>query len=172
MTSSLSDASIACVPGARAVPDDDALFLAFVGRNQPIYLRTLEKMRAKDPHLRKLAPTLCWPAFFVTVPWLLYRKLYGWAAVMIGLPVVMGVVAPSLSGLASPLGIFLVIWGRPFYVRHAFNRIRKLRERAKDEDELKRLVEKAGGVSVFGAVIGVFITVGLVALSAQAQLRM
>lgn len=143
----------------------DALFVSFVGPNSPIYQDTLQKMRAKDPELRKLPPTWCWPAFLITVPWLLYRKLYVLAAVVALGPIALEIIFPKLSGMnMSAIFVIFGVLGKPFYVQFAFKRIEKLRKRARNQEDLQALVEKAGGVSVLGAVLGSVFMICIIAL--------
>ncbi|MBB4040227.1 hypothetical protein GGR34_001878 [Microvirga flocculans] len=139
----------------------DALFAAFVGPNHEVYGRTLEKMRAKDPALRKLALTWCWPAFLITIPWLLYRKLYGWAVGLIGAVIAVELVLPTNSG-SGTLSVYAMLgmMAKSVYVQYAVKRIDKLRSRATSEEELEALVKKAGGVSIPGAVIGAVLFIG------------
>ncbi|QRM28401.1 DUF2628 domain-containing protein [Microvirga sp. VF16] len=139
----------------------DAFFAAFVGPNHEAYGRALEKMRAKDPTLRKLPLTWCWPAFLITIPWLLYRKLYGWAAGLIGGGIILSLVFPTSSN-SGMLGLYTMLgmMGKALYVQHALKRIEKLRIRATSEEELEILVKKAGGVSIPGAVIGTLLFIG------------
>ncbi|NBJ11365.1 DUF2628 domain-containing protein [Microvirga arsenatis] len=146
---------------ADSASGSDRLLAAFVGPNHEVYRRALEKMRAKDPALRKLPLTWCWPAFLITLPWLLYRKLYGWAAGLIGAVLALSIIFPSLSSTGT-LGAYagLAMMAKPLYVQYALKRIGKLRSRAASEEELEALVQKAGGVSVPGAVIGTLLFIG------------
>jgi hypothetical protein len=148
-------------PNVGATSEIDTLFAAFAGPNHEVYSHTLEKMRAKDPALRKLPLTWCWPAFLITIPWLLYRKLYGWAAGLIGTVVILSLVFPTNSNSGTVgLSVMLGMMGKALYVQRAFKRIEKLRARAANEEELEALVKKAGGVSIPGAVIGTILFVG------------
>jgi hypothetical protein len=143
----------------------DALFASFVGPNSQKYLNTLEKMRTKDPEARKLAMTWCWPAFLITVPWLLYRKLYISAAIVALGPIALEIAFPKLSG-TNMVGVFVAfaILGKSLYVQFALKKIEKLRKRAKNQEELQVLFEKAGGVSVLGAVLGSAFVICIIAL--------
>ncbi|HZH50473.1 MAG TPA: DUF2628 domain-containing protein [Microvirga sp.] len=143
----------------------DALFVSFVRPNSPAYLDTLEKMRAKDPALRRSPLTWCWPAFLVTVPWLLYRKLYLPAAIVALGPLALAIIFPKLAGI-NMSGVFVVfgMLGKPLYVQSALKRIEKLRKRTMSQEELRSLAERAGGVSVVGAVLGSVFLIGMFAL--------
>lgn len=148
-------------PGADAASGADAVFKAFVGPNHELYERTLAKMRAKDPALRKPPLTWCWPAFLVTIPWLLYRKLYGLAAGLIGGVIAISLILPDSSntGMAACYTMIGML-AKSTYVQHALKKIQKLRSRAASEEELETLVKMAGGVSIPGAVIGTILFIG------------
>ncbi|MGF9756937.1 DUF2628 domain-containing protein [Microvirga sp. 0TCS3.31] len=139
----------------------DTIFAAFVGPNHELYERTLAKMRAKDPALRKLPLTWCWPAFLITIPWLMYRKLYGLAAGLIGGVIAISLILPEISNTGTA-GCYVAfgMLAKTTYVQHALKRIQKLRSRATSEEELEELVKKAGGVSIPGAVIGTILFIG------------
>lgn len=148
-------------PEADAASETDAVFTAFVGPNHELYGRTLAKMRAKDPALRKLPLTWCWSAFLITIPWLMYRKLYGLAAGLIGGVIAISLILPEISSTGTA-GSYAVIsmFAKTTYVQHALKRIQKLRSRATSEEELETLVKRAGGVSIPGAVIGTILFIG------------
>jgi hypothetical protein len=151
------------LPSASQISDvDETYFRTFVGPNSDVYLRTLEKMRAKDPALRKHLLTWCWPAFFVTVPWLLYRKLYGYGVGLLVIPVLIQLVFPSI-GFAG-VSVVVAMLAKPLYVRHVLGRIAKLRSRASSDEEARALAKKAGGVSIAGAIIGAVLMIGLIAI--------
>jgi hypothetical protein len=139
----------------------DAAFRAFVGPNHELYERTLVKMRAKDPALRKIPLTWCWPAFLITIPWLMYRKLYGLAAGLIGGVIAISLLFPEISNTGTAGGFAAIgMLAKTTYVQHAQKRIQKLRSRATSEEELEALVKRAGGVSIPGAVIGTILFIG------------
>src|SRR4051794_19109587 len=54
------------------------MVIAYIGCNRHKYEPTIEAMEQKDADFRKWAIGWSWPAFFVPVIWLAYRKM--WAA--------------------------------------------------------------------------------------------
>jgi hypothetical protein len=99
----------------------------------------------------------CWPGFFFPVAWFMYRKMYGWAALACVLPIFAGVMnfgpfKPVVIGLPTVAGLL----GRRVYVAGARRTIVRIRAPLSDraEDELREALERAGGVSVPGAIVG------------------
>lgn len=105
----------------------------------------------------------CWAGFFLPIPWFLYRKMYGCAALVVLLPTAIAMVThwtPLLR--ATGFGIMtLGLQGRTLYRAHARRTIAVIRSIATDEAEAQTLIARAGGVSVPGAVIGAVITVAI-----------
>src|SRR5262249_20343608 len=74
---------------ATAVPVDRSAFATFAGPNADRFLPTFDKMQERDPGLKRIVRGWSWPAFFVPLPWLLYRKQWAMAAAMIAIPIVL-----------------------------------------------------------------------------------
>lgn len=134
---------------AGAQPRDD--LASFVGPNVE---RFYPLFGLRDGRRRLL---VCWPGFFFPPAWLMYRKMYGWAALACALPVLAGVLdfgvfqrvligAPSFIGLA----------GRRIYVAEARKTIARVRAagQGRPEEEIRQTLARAGGVSTAGAVVG------------------
>ena len=98
------------------------------------------------------ALALCWPGLLFPQAWFLYRKMYGWAALVSAGPLVV-VYLPHLSFLAwiaaLPGGL-----GLKFYFDRAQRTIRDIRADAPDEPAARALIAKAGGVSWVGGAVG------------------
>ena len=140
-------------PGYDVAKLDRELFRLFIGRNVEKFEPVLDQMEEKRPDLRRMVVTWSWPAALVGFPWLLYRKQWGIAAVVLILPIVMGMILPNSSGnLGFAVGMAML--ARAFVVAHAGQKIRKLERLHADRAELEAAVVKAGGVSVVGAWIG------------------
>ena len=146
----------ALIAPARARIESDADLAAFVGVNVEKFVPSYRPGGGR----RWFRP--CWPGFFFPVAWFLYRKMYGWAAFACALPIFASTMnfgsfttvltaAPSLVGLA----------GRPLYVVGARSVIARLRGGAGDrpDEDLRRLLAEAGGVSTAGAIVGGLIVV-------------
>jgi hypothetical protein len=112
------------------------------------------------PGLRGRFAGICWTGLFLPTPWFLYRKMYGWAATVVLVPWIAGLILPvariPLLGVAAVLGGC----GRPLYRHHARRLIAAIRRESATEAELRSRIGRAGGVSVAGAWIGAVI-VGL-----------
>lgn len=86
-----------------------------------------------------------WPAFLAPLPWLIYRKLYWWAAGFL----VMQIILPPVAWLA--LGISMGIMGNYLYYRHATQRIRNIS--SVGEERRDEIIE-SGGVNSLLVTIG------------------
>lgn len=137
----------------------------FAGPKAELYQATYDKMRAKSPEFRKLAIGWCWPAFFFTLPWLLYRKQWVYAAVILFLPAVLTFLfaVPNESGLAFTT--MVAIMGKSFYVHDARRTIRRILDEEGHTEQARQRIARAGGTSTAGAVVGTAIFV--IALAAQ-----
>ena len=100
---------------------------------------------------------VCWPGFFFPPAWLMYRKMYGWAALACALPVLatvldFGVFHRVLIGAPSIIGLA----GRRIYVAEASKTIARIRAagQSRPEVEVRQTLARAGGVSTAGAVVG------------------
>lgn len=165
------------------VPDDDSELydLAIGDKRRDYYLpRFAAFERAGKPSLG-----WHWPAFFFTFWWLLYRKMWGRAALYFFLPIVvwfaLGLVAavsPKLGLLAMGLwwvGIFVLpaLFANGTYYRHCQKLVANVRATSRNPQARFALLAKKGGTSnvalilvlVFGLVPGIGI-VAAVALPA------
>lgn len=118
-------------------------------------------MQAKDASARKKAFDFCWPAFLFTVPWLLYRKLWGVAAVLILVPMLgtylLGSPVPSIAASLT-IQLLFVLFGKSMYIQDAIKRIDRITREESDPVRARERIRRTGGVSVAGAVLGAVIT--------------
>jgi hypothetical protein len=141
---------------------DRELFRLFIGRNVAGFEPVLDRMEAKRPDLKQMVITWSWPGALVSFPWLLYRKQWAIAALVLLLPVLMGMLLPGNAGGA--IWVIVGMMGRGLVVGDAGRRIRKLERLHSDRAELEAAVAKAGGVSVVAASVGgVLYALGLAA---------
>ncbi len=76
----------------------DEMYRAVIGpNNQEEYLRHFSRFDEKG----RVGASWHWPAFFVTFAWLIYRKMWGFAAIYL---LVLYVMAPQLMELAYTVG--------------------------------------------------------------------
>ncbi|WP_350560025.1 DUF2628 domain-containing protein [Psychrobacter sp. CAL346-MNA-CIBAN-0220] len=150
----------------------------FIGhRTQNYYLKRFEQFDKQG----YLSPKWHWAAFFITFPWLLYRKRYmdalvysvaGWS--FIQLNIVMTLVffefaamsyIPDAYQMATRVGIAAVIWffwafmvarwTDAYYYRMARREIADaIDDNPRDEAAQKDHLKREGGVSLFGLGLG------------------
>ena len=106
-----------------------------------------------------------WPAFFVTLYWLMYRKMWAKAGLYFLAGVVTNV-AITLSSAANPmlgaaltllalLGFFLVppMLANGWYYQHCKGLIRKARSHSDQADEQLEELQEKGGTSWIGVIV-------------------
>ena len=138
-----------------------------IGPNTAYYLPRFEELEAGGP-----AMSWHWPAFFVTTPWFLYRKMWLVGILNVVYPFLVlifgGIAAVLLAGLiqTTPLlfsVILLVLLAAPWfllpmyanalYFRHVRNLIDKMpRVYAQDPEKKRSRLERDGGTGVGGMI--------------------
>ncbi|WP_158814958.1 DUF2628 domain-containing protein [Methylocapsa sp. S129] len=110
---------------------------------------------------------VCWPGFLFPAAWFLYRKMYGYAAITILLPVLASLVhVPGEITRWIGFGFaFLGAFGNRLYLARARKMIAEIRAAATDEANARETIARAGGVSVAGAVIGALLIAAFVAFA-------
>jgi hypothetical protein len=93
-----------------------------------------------------------WPAFLVTFPWLIYRRMYPWAAALL----IIMVIAPPL--LQLPIGIVMGLMGNYLYYRYAMQRLQKI---SANGSERRDAIIAAGGTHSIPVTIGVTFLAGI-----------
>lgn len=103
--------------------DDEADLRRFAGPVADRYLaaenrRLLDRMRAQNFALWPPVRSFCWPALFVPVQWLLYRKLHLEAGLAMLGTTIIAVALPSAYQLwlALPLGLLVALIGHPLFL--------------------------------------------------------
>jgi Protein of unknown function (DUF2628) len=146
-------------PASPAIPVDRELFAAYVGANADRFLPTFDKMQDRDPALKRIVRSWCWPAFLLPFPWLLYRKQWAMAAAVIVIPMVLAYLFPrnGVTSLATVITVATI--GKSMYVLDAAHKIRKLSGQEADPLRLRERIIQAGGVSIAGAILGAMIFV-------------
>jgi hypothetical protein len=121
--------------------DPRADLTLYIGRNVE---RMLQLHDARRP--------FCWPGFLFPQAWFLYRKMYLWAALASAGPFLIAYF-PPLARLSWGFS-FLGAMGLRLYFASARATVERIRA-ANTPEEASALIERAGGVSLIGAVIGV-----------------
>ena len=150
----------------------------FIGhRSQHYYLKRFEQFDEQG----YLSPKWHWAAFFVTFPWLLYRKRYmdaivysvaGWSFIQLNVALVLVAFEfvamsyiPDAYQMATRIGIAAIIWlfwssmvarwTDAYYYRMARREIADVVEDyQRDENAQKAHLQREGGVSLFGLGLG------------------
>ena len=163
---------------AARLPSPATLAL-FAGRNPSLYRRHYERLlrrhlggeqaRTEDMEARlPFLPSWSWAAFFFTVPWLFYRKMYLGGIILVALPVFLDHILPGSLFLGSGLLIAITagLCGKSWYVEHSVRRIAKARRVYRDRQMREAFIVRARGVSlpagIFGALIQVVTVVVVV----------
>lgn len=150
----------------------------FIGhRTQQYYLKRFEEFDKQG----FLSPKWHWAAFFITFPWLLYRKRYmdaivysvaGWSFIQLNITIVlvfvefaaMPFIADSYQmairvAIAAAIWLFwssmVARWTDAYYYRMARREIADVIENnTRDEAAQKAILQREGGVSLFGLGLG------------------
>lgn len=150
----------------------------FIGhRTQSYYLKRFEQFDKQG----YLSPKWHWAAFFITFPWLLYRKRYmdalvysvaGWSFIQLNITIVLvffefavmsyipdAYQMPVRIGIAAIIWIFwaymVARWTDAYYYRMARREIADaLDDYPRDEAAQKAHLKREGGVSLFGLGLG------------------
>src|SRR4051812_21778615 len=157
----VSSAAAAATPEARKLADYEAV----IGPNRDYYLPRFEAFDAGG----SLA-SWHWPAFFVTTPWYLYRKMWLWGMLNLAYPwvaalvlgIALGISQPgiatsvvvSLVVLAVP-SVLLAVYANALYWKHSNKLIRGLPNSIAAQPDKRQLrLERNGGTGV-GPMIAV-----------------
>lgn len=150
----------------------------FIGhRTQNYYLKRFEQFDKQG----YLSPKWHWAAFFITFPWLLYRKRYmdaivysvaGWSFIQLNIAIVLVsfefVAMPLITdvyqmpirvGIAAIIWLFWAFmvarWTDAYYYRMARREIADaIDNHPREEDKQKEDLRREGGVSLFGLGLG------------------
>ena len=103
-----------------------------------------------------------WTAYLFPLPWLFYRKLYFYGAIITLLMTVMSLVMPGLLGdlVGAVIWAILMRSAKPIYIAHALKIVAKADKRGLAGDDRKEFLRKAGGQSVLGLILGIAATIG------------
>ena len=153
---------------------DDGLLKIFVGpKNSHYFTHAFRGFAAGGRAIWN------WPVLFITLPWLLYRKMWLYSlGYMIGVPLVLILIA-RVAALAVGSGAGMSIYYVPYffvgfvlaplfatrlYYAHARNKISDIKVRTPSVDEQRLEVARAGSTSVFGSFAAAFLSlIGILA---------
>jgi len=149
------------------------LYAAYLGeKNQDYYLKKFEKF---DQQGDGMHASFNWPALLFGV-WPLYRKMYGWFFVFLGIAFLAGIVdwwvviskMPSLSMLPTIISItywiFFTAYANSLYHKHVKKKITVAQPIAYNDTELLKILRKEGGVHAW--VTWVFLAIFIIGIIA------
>ena len=159
--------------------DSDELLAACIGpKNTDYYIRIFEKFRSG-----RGAASWNWPAFFLTIPWLLYRKMWGYTVLYwFGLPVGLGFLAAVIAASIQDEGalmsfyylgyvviafILVPIFANRIYFGHVSNKIRNVKVKHGSHADQVIELHRTAGTGGAGAIIAVaFIGIAVIGILA------
>lgn len=150
----------------------ESLYVAYLGDKNPDYY--LSKFRKFDREGSGLTAGWNWPAFFFSLPWTLYRKMYGWFFALLGLSFVAIVLdkknEPSLSFIISIISwIAFSIYANSLYHKSVKRKIARAEISIKDHSRVLLYLKKIGGVSAWVIWVWCLIIVAIVVAIAIPQ---
>lgn len=126
-----------------------------------------------------------WPSFFVTIFWMLYRRMYAYALlVWFVLPIVFLIVAAIIGGISGDPAVYgstyYLLWmvfgfiiipmfANRLYYRHATKKIARAKALFSNEEDQLREVYRTGGTGGAGIIVGV-ILVGIMLIGILAAI--
>jgi hypothetical protein len=135
------------------------MVIAYVGRNRHKFEPTIEAMERRDPEFSKMTIGWCWPAFFVPVIWLAYRKMPAAAALLYFATLAIGYVAGKEVWLSLVVSIVFAMFAKALVVRTAVARIRRILASENSSAAAAIAIRDNGGVSVGSAWIAIFLMI-------------
>jgi hypothetical protein len=149
------------------------LYEAILGEeNKVYYLTTFE-------HFDKLGPGLKaswnWPAFFFGIGWALYRKMYDWFFILLGIVIISEILEEVRFPILSALFFFIpwiafAVFANSLYQANLRKKIDKAKLRMttpltmniEDESKLLDYLRSKGGVHIW--VIWIFFVITIIAM--------
>ncbi|AWH55310.1 hypothetical protein C1924_19970 [Stenotrophomonas sp. ESTM1D_MKCIP4_1] len=150
---------------ADRLPGEMAPYAAFVGKR----FSTYRKRWRLDFGGANAASTWHWPGFLFGVVWLMYRRMYGIAAVWYGVMIALTVLE-KVAGLPEVVTLFVSVGlsitagacGNAWYLSHCQRNIAEVRRlRGYDEPRRLRVLAERGGTSVGSALAALGIALAM-----------
>ncbi len=150
--------------------DKKNLYEAALGEKNRIYYLT--KFERFDQQGLGLKASWNWPAFFISGPWALYRKMYGWGFACLGITFFSSVLEklgyPMFSAISFiVLWILFTIYSNSLYHSSIKKKIAIAQLTVKDEAKLLEYLRNKGGIHRWVTVLGgLFIGIFVIAIIA------
>ena len=136
----------------------------FLQSNADFYKRKWQLMSTRAQSVEKMAATSSWnwAAFFLGFSWLLYRKMYLYAIVAMGILIAPDIVGAVIGqdfdiigrGLGLAVGIALGQFGNAWYFKRSFEQIKEAERSSGDPAEVRERLRARGGASWISAIFG------------------
>jgi len=150
-------------------PPQWAAMSAFIVRGAAPYLRHYEKIwrrrRAEakpwpEEHL-PFALAWHWPAFVLTIPWMLYRKMYAGGIILVALPILLDHLLPGslFLGSGALIAVTAGLCGKSWYLEHAARRLAKAQRLFTTESAQAAYLARASGVSLSAGIFGALVQI-------------
>lgn len=107
-----------------------------------------------DRGAQKLKISWHWPALFVPLPWMLFRKMYFAAAVAFLLPLIFNFLFPGNKLFGVGYFIVIAMGAKDLYLFHVKTKIKKIALRYADPLQRSDEIKRAGNVSWPLAIVG------------------
>ncbi len=136
----------------------------FFGPNAERYLARYEKLREKRSQGKQHFLSWNWAAFLLGFAWFFYRKMYAAGAVLLALPLVLGLLLPETNG-AGGVAVFLALFADYWYVFQALSRVAKADALGLEGFERVAFLQAGGGVSQLAGGLALLVWLALAALA-------
>lgn len=130
----------------------------FIGSKSAKFLKVWDEAKEYGSNLTL---SWTWPAFFVPIIWLLYRKMYReGCAVIILITAILFVPKISIVILTA-VHVAIAALAKDWYFRSANRKIQKVKEKQVSQGEISEQLAKEGGTSITGIFVGGSVYLGL-----------
>jgi hypothetical protein len=143
-------------PGGDAQEEVD--MMRSIGGSWASYRAIWEKMRDGD----SMPVSFSAAAFFFTTLWLLYRKLYAYAFMVLAANMaLLYITASNVRFLSFGVAIFFGAFGKALVVKRSMDLVAMVNHLPMSREERARKIEKSGGVSII-AVVAFLVVIALI----------
>jgi hypothetical protein len=137
---------------------NDVLYRAAVGDFNSEYY--VEKFERFDEQRSGYTLNWNWPAFLFSVPWALYRKMYGWFFALLGIFVFAGILEKNGATLAAGLIFWVVsitfgVYANSIYYNRILGKISAFRATTSDDKKFISQLRDEGGVHLWAKYVAI-----------------